>query len=41
VGSLRYFIGVRVGDEHLACLDALKLIDGLGTGAAGQDQRQS
>jgi hypothetical protein len=41
VGSLRHFIGVRVGDEHLACLDALKLIYGLGTGAAGQDQRQS
>ena len=32
VGSLRHFIGVRVGDEHLACLDALEHASGFTRG---------
>ena len=32
VGSLRHFIGVRVGDEHLACLDALEHASGFSRG---------
>ena len=33
VGSLRHFIGVRVGDEHLAHLQALEEASGLSRGS--------